>query len=95
MGRPERELDPGSGLIERFWLHDIESRVPLAKTLRTCELGALAAGQASTCGPFPQEVPPGRYSTAVAVEPGPRRSAPPHWRSGATGTQSRQVTTEP
>ncbi|WP_342779286.1 helix-turn-helix transcriptional regulator [Nonomuraea turkmeniaca] len=90
-----RAVQAVDGAVAYVWLHDIESRAPLAKTLRTCELGALAAGQASTCGPFPQEVPPGRYTTAATVEPGPRQSAPPHWRSGATGTQSQQVNTEP
>ncbi|MFG3442599.1 helix-turn-helix domain-containing protein [Nonomuraea sp. NPDC047897] len=90
-----RAVQAVDGAVAYVWLHDIESRVPLAKTLRACELGALTAGQASTCGPFPQQVPPGRYTTAVAVEPGPRQSAPPHWRSGATGTQSRQVNTRP
>ncbi|MBB6351401.1 helix-turn-helix domain-containing protein [Nonomuraea muscovyensis] len=90
-----RAVQAVDGTVAYVWLYDIESRVPLAKTLRTCELGTLTAGQASTCGPFPQEVPPGRYTTAVAVEPGPRQSAPPHWRSGATGTQSQRVDTGP
>ncbi|MGP3936884.1 helix-turn-helix domain-containing protein [Nonomuraea sp. KM88] len=83
------------GAVAYIWLHNVKSRAPLAKTLRTCELGVLAAGQALTCGPFSHEVPPGRYTTAVAVEPGPRQSEPPHWRRGATGTQSQQVNTEP
>ncbi|MEO3802096.1 helix-turn-helix transcriptional regulator [Nonomuraea sp. B1E8] len=82
------------GAVAYVWLHNVKSRAPLAKTLRTCELGVLAAGQARTCGPFSHEVPPGRYTTAVAVELGPRQSEPPHWRRGATGTQSQQVDTE-
>ncbi|MEV5895877.1 helix-turn-helix domain-containing protein [Nonomuraea fuscirosea] len=79
------------GAVAYVWLHNAKSRAPLAKTLRTCELGALAAGQARACGPFSHEVPPGRYTTAVAVEPGPRQSEPPQWRRGATGTQSQQI----
>ncbi|MET8861537.1 helix-turn-helix transcriptional regulator [Nonomuraea sp. NPDC004580] len=83
------------GAVAYVWLHNAKSRAPLTKTLRTCELGALAAGQARTCGPFAHEVPPGRYTTAVAVEPAPRRSEPSLWRRGATGTQSPQLAIEP
>ncbi|MEQ4723231.1 helix-turn-helix transcriptional regulator [Nonomuraea sp. B19D2] len=90
-----RAVQAVDGAVAYVWLYDIGSRAPLAKTLNTCELGALSAGQTSACGPFSHEVPPGSYTTAVTVEPGPPRSAPPHWRSGATGTQSPQVNTEP
>jgi hypothetical protein len=83
------------GAVAYVWLHNVKSRAPLAKTLRTCEFGALAAGQARACGPFSHEVPPGRYTTAVAVELGPRQSEPPLWRRGATGTQSQQIDTAP
>jgi len=83
------------GAVAYVWLHNTASRAPLAKTLRTCELGALPAGRTRTCGPFPYEVPPGHYTTAVTVEPGPRQNEPPHWRRGATGTQSPQVDIAP
>ncbi|MEV4804806.1 helix-turn-helix transcriptional regulator [Nonomuraea sp. NPDC049421] len=90
-----RAVGAVDGAVAYVWLHDAASRVPLAQTLRTCELGALRGNQARTCGPFAHEVPPGRYTTAVAVEPGPRRSEPPLWRRGATGTQSPQLVRTP
>lgn len=86
-----RATGTAEGAVAYVWLHNALSRTPLAKTLRTCELGALAAGQTRTCGPFSYDVPPGHYTTAVTVEPGPRQNEPPHWRRGATGTQSPRI----